>query len=113
LLNARGAFENKVSQRLGPIKRKDEILRADRVGRGRSKFLFFHSEWREMSSIDGAIGSVLAAKDSALQTQIGFAIAGKQLDAQQQQGDAVNQLLESAAKLSKSIGTGSSFDGVG
>ena len=65
-----------------------------------------------MSSIDGAISSVLAAKDSALKTQIGYAIAGKQLDAQQQQGDAVNQLLETAAKLAKSIGTGGGFDGV-
>ena len=66
-----------------------------------------------MSSIDGAVSSVLAAKDSALKTQIGFALAAKQLDAQQQQGDAVNQLLEAAAQLSKSIGTGSGFDGVG
>ena len=65
-----------------------------------------------MSSIDGAISSVLAAKDAALKTQIGYAIAGKQLDAQQQQGDAVNQLLAAAAKLSKSIGTGGGFDGV-
>jgi hypothetical protein len=65
-----------------------------------------------MSSIDGAISSVLAAKESALKTQIGFAIAGKQLAAQQQQGDAMNQLLEACAKLSKSIGTGAGFDGV-
>ncbi len=66
-----------------------------------------------MSSIDGAIGTLLAAKDSALKTQIGYAIADKQLDAQQQHGAAVNQLLEAAAKLSKSIGTGAGFDGVG
>lgn len=65
-----------------------------------------------MCSVDCAISSVLAAKESALKTQIGFAIAGKQLDAQQQHGDAVNQLLEAAAKLSKSIGTGAGFDGV-
>ena len=65
-----------------------------------------------MSSIDGAISSVLAAKDSALKTQIGYAIAGKQLAAQRQQGDAVNQLLEAAAQLSKSISTGGGFDGV-
>jgi hypothetical protein len=65
-----------------------------------------------MPSVDGAISSVLAAKDSALKTQIGYAIAGKQLDAQRQQGDAVNQLLEAAAKLSKSITTGGGFDGV-
>jgi len=66
-----------------------------------------------MTSIDGAISSLLAAKDSALRTEISFAIAGKQLDAQQQQGEAVTELLEAAAQLGKAIGRGGGFDTVG
>ncbi|HVW36452.1 MAG TPA: hypothetical protein VHB99_04075 [Pirellulales bacterium] len=34
------------------------------------------------------------------------------LNAQQQQGDAANQLLASAARLSQAIGKGSQFDAV-
>ena len=45
--------------------------------------------------------------------QINFAVAAKQLDATQQQGETVNQLLEQAAQLSKSLATGGGFDAVG
>ena len=65
-----------------------------------------------MQSIDGAISSVLAAKESALKTQIGFAIASKQLKAQEQQGEAMTELLEAAAQLGKAIGRGTSFDAI-
>lgn len=66
-----------------------------------------------MTSIDGAISSVIAAKDAALKSQIQYTVAGKQLDAMQAEGDAVNALLADAAKLSKSLGSGSNFDAVG
>lgn len=63
-----------------------------------------------MTSIDPAISGLLAAKDSAVKTQIGFAVAAKQLDASRQEGEAVNQLLQAAARMSKAIGKGDGFD---
>jgi hypothetical protein len=66
-----------------------------------------------MSSLDPAISSVLAAKENAMRAQINYAVAAKQLDATQQQGEAVNQLLEQAAQLSKSLTSGQGFDAVG
>lgn len=63
-----------------------------------------------MSSIDPAIQSLLNAQQGALQNQIGFAVAAKQMDAAKQQGDAMNALLEKAAQLSKAIGAGENFD---
>lgn len=63
-----------------------------------------------MSSIDPAVMSVIAAKNSALKSEIGFAIAAKQLNAARHQGEAVNQLLKDAAQLSRAIGKGAGFD---
>ena len=63
-----------------------------------------------MISVDGAIASVLAAKESAVDAQVQFAVAAKSLDAQRQQGDAAVQLLEAAVQLSKAVGKGSLFD---
>ena len=63
-----------------------------------------------MPSIDGAISSVLAAKESAILTQAAFAVAAKQLEATAQQGEAAVELIEAAAQLSKAIGTGQVFD---
>lgn len=63
--------------------------------------------------VDQASCSVQAAQQSALQLQIGVAVARKSLDATQLQGDAVNQLLADAAALSKAIGKGENFDAVG
>lgn len=60
-----------------------------------------------------AISSVLNAQKSATDSQIQFALAKKQLDAVQAQGDAINQLLQSAAQLSKAVGRGDGFDVVG
>ena len=64
-----------------------------------------------MSSLDPAISSLLAAKESAVNSQIQFALAGKALDSARQQGAAVTQLIEDAAQISPSINTGHSFDG--
>ena len=66
-----------------------------------------------MSGLDPAISSLLAAKEQALRTQVQYAVAGKQLDAAKQQGEAVNQLLEQSAQLSKSLSSGAAFDAVG
>ena len=65
-----------------------------------------------MNAIDPAIASVLAARESAVQTQIAYAVAGKQLDAIQQQGAAVVELLQAAAGMSKSLDSGRHFDRV-
>ena len=64
-----------------------------------------------MSSLDPAISTVLAAQEGALQSQIQFALAGKALDAAQQNGQTANQLLDAAAQISRSLNTGGSFDG--
>jgi hypothetical protein len=65
------------------------------------------------SSLDPAVSSVLAAKENAMRSQINYAVAAKQLDATKQQGDAINQLLEQSAQLSKSLTSGQGFDAVG
>ena len=64
-------------------------------------------------SSDCAIGSVVAAKDAAVKTEIAYAVQAKALDAVRQQGDAATQLVEQAAQLGKSLGTGARFDAVG
>lgn len=66
-----------------------------------------------MSGLDPAISSLLAAKEQAMRTQVQYAVAGKQLDAAKQQGEAVNQLIEQSAQLSKSLSSGGAFDAVG
>jgi len=59
---------------------------------------------------DPAIQTVLAAKDAALQAQILMALASKQLTAQKQQGQAIVELINSAANVGKAIGSGANFD---
>ncbi len=59
---------------------------------------------------DPAINQVIAAQQSALASQISATILRKQLDAVAVQGDAVNQLLESAARLSHELGKGHMLD---
>ena len=59
---------------------------------------------------DPAIQSVLAAKQAALQAQILMALASKQLAATKQQGQAIVELINSAASAGKTIGSGASFD---
>jgi hypothetical protein len=63
-----------------------------------------------MSSIDCAVSSTLAVQQMAVRSEIGVAIAAKQLDAQKLQGDAAVALLESAAQLGKAAGKGIQVD---
>jgi hypothetical protein len=63
-----------------------------------------------MSSIDPAIASVIAAKQSAVQSQIAVALADKSLDAAKQQADALVQLMSSAGATGKAVGRGGQFD---
>lgn len=65
-----------------------------------------------MSSIDTALSNVVAAKQAAIQTQIGVALAAKSLDASRLQGEAAVQLIDAAAQLSKALGRGANFDAV-
>ena len=65
-----------------------------------------------MSAIDPAISSVIAAKQSAVQSQIAIALAEKSLSATKQQGDAIVQLIRDAGHLGKAIGRGEQFDAV-
>ena len=53
------------------------------------------------------------ASQALLSQQVSIGVARLALDAQQQQGDAANQLLASAAQLSQAIGKGEQFDAVG
>ncbi len=59
------------------------------------------------------VSSVSNAQQSSVQTQIDVAILKKQQDATKAAGDCAVQLLQSAASLSKSNGTGGYFDAVG
>ncbi|MHB8970513.1 MAG: hypothetical protein ACYC3X_10480 [Pirellulaceae bacterium] len=63
-----------------------------------------------MSGIDSAVNSVLAARQGALRTEINIAVAAKQLDAQQMQGEAVVKLIDTAAQLIKEAGKGANVD---
>lgn len=56
--------------------------------------------------------SLLAAQEAAVHSQIAATVASKQIGAIEQQGAAVNEMLEAAAKLGKSLTTGSNFDAV-
>ena len=59
-----------------------------------------------MSSIPPAVRQAIAAKNDAVQQQVNTAIARKGLDAQQQAGDAINQLLEQAVRVQKQLAAG-------
>ncbi len=52
------------------------------------------------------IAAASAVKQSQLQNQIDFAVAGKVLQAQKQQGDAAIQLIEQAAQVQKQLASG-------
>ncbi len=56
--------------------------------------------------------SVSAAQSSALQMQIEISVLAKQQKAEKQSGEAIVQLIDAAAQMSKSIDTGKQFDGV-
>ncbi len=65
-----------------------------------------------MHSIDTAISNLLAAQQTAVQTQAAFAVASKSLSAQKQQGEAMVQLIEAVAQMGKALGRGQSFDAI-
>lgn len=52
------------------------------------------------------IAAASAVKQSQIQNQIDFAVAGKTLQAQKQQGDAVIQLIEQAAQVQEQLANG-------
>jgi hypothetical protein len=71
-----------------------------------------------MSSIsqmspDAAIESVLAAKASATQTKIAYAVAGKVLNAQRAAGDTAIALLDAAMPRGSAEGKGANLDVTG
>jgi hypothetical protein len=55
--------------------------------------------------------SVSAAQSSALQMQFDVSVLAKQQTAAKQSGEAIVRLIDAAAQLSKSIDTGTQFDG--
>ena len=63
-----------------------------------------------MTSVDGAIANALAAQAGSIKSQVATAVAAKSLDAVKQQGEAVAQLIEQVAQISKAIGKGANFD---
>lgn len=65
------------------------------------------------TSTDAAIESVLAAKQSATQSQIAYAVAGKMASAQRAAGDAALALLDAATPRGVADGKGANFDAVG
>lgn len=60
--------------------------------------------------MDPAIRQVIAAQQAAFTSQLSTALLRKQLDVVEAQGEAVNQLLESAARLGHEMGKGSLLD---
>lgn len=59
-----------------------------------------------MTSVNGIAQTASAIAQSQVRNEVDMALAKKSLDVQKQQGDAAVQLIESAAQLSKSPGTG-------
>ena len=59
-----------------------------------------------MSAIPPAVSQVLQAKNDAARQQIDYALLGKQLEAQKQAGESLNQMLEQAAVAQKQIAAG-------
>lgn len=55
---------------------------------------------------DQAISELIQAKADATNQKIAFAVAGKQLDAQRQQGDAMVDLVEQAATMQRQLAVG-------
>ncbi|QDT03181.1 hypothetical protein K227x_15630 [Rubripirellula lacrimiformis] len=59
-----------------------------------------------MSSIPAPVRQVLQAQQQATAQQVNFAVAGKQLDAQKQTGDAINAMLEQVVDVQSQIAKG-------
>lgn len=63
-----------------------------------------------MTSVNSAASAATALSNAQAQNQVSVAVAGKQLDAVKQQGQAAVQLIEAAATVGKSIDTGKVLD---
>lgn len=63
-----------------------------------------------MCSVNCAVQNVMSAQQDALQQKISISVAAKQLDVVEQQGEAMNAVLEAAAQMGKAIGRGDRFD---
>ncbi len=63
-----------------------------------------------MSGIDSAVSGLLAVQQVAIRSEIGIAVAAKQLDAMKMEGDAAVALIESAARVTKDPVKGAQFD---
>lgn len=61
-------------------------------------------------SIDSIASAASAIAQNKIETQISYAVAGKQLDAVEQQGQAAVELLEAAVEVQKSSLHGKLFD---
>jgi hypothetical protein len=59
-----------------------------------------------MSSIPPAVSAALNVQQQATASKINVAVMAKQLDAQRQAGDAINQILDSTVQASKQIAEG-------
>ena len=55
---------------------------------------------------DQAISELIQAKADSTNQKIAFAVAGKQLNAQRQQGDAMINLVEQAVSMQKQLAAG-------
>lgn len=65
------------------------------------------------ASTDAAIESLLAAKESATQTKIAYAVAAKMSGAQRAAGDAALALLDAAMPRGAAEGKGANLDVMG
>ena len=63
--------------------------------------------------MNDAVNSVMLARQVALDTQIQMAVARKALDAREATGEAMVELLDAAAAMSREMGLGERFDAVG
>lgn len=61
-------------------------------------------------SIDSIVGAVSAMQQSRIESQIATAIASKQMDALEQQGQAAVELLEAAVAIQKDALQGTVLD---
>lgn len=63
-----------------------------------------------MNAINTAGTGPLAVQEASLRSEINYAIAAKQKDAQEMQGEAVLQMIETAVKTSRQVGKGNQLD---
>lgn len=63
-----------------------------------------------MSGISEATSSLMAMQQASLKSEITYALAAKQQDAQQLQGEAAVRLIEDAGQLGKELGKGNRVD---